>query len=119
METYVRAYADARARFKVGGVSPESHTIFSAGRHLPGKAGAHPDIPVPPGRRNRIRLLAGLLRSPMGREYGRLRSMPDYSLFGDEHVRQYEATGGKVGHDWNEYQAGTKRDIPVVLLHPR
>jgi deazaflavin-dependent oxidoreductase (nitroreductase family) len=28
-------------------------------------------------------------------------SMPDYSLFGDEHVRQYEATAGKVGHDWN------------------
>jgi deazaflavin-dependent oxidoreductase (nitroreductase family) len=27
--------------------------------------------------------------------------MPDYTLFGDEHVRQYEATGGKVGHDWN------------------
>jgi deazaflavin-dependent oxidoreductase (nitroreductase family) len=27
--------------------------------------------------------------------------MPDNSLFGDEHVRQYEATGGKVGHDWN------------------
>ena len=27
--------------------------------------------------------------------------MPDFSLFGDEHVRQYEATGGKVGHDWN------------------
>ncbi len=27
--------------------------------------------------------------------------MPDYSLFGAEHVRQYEATGGKVGHDWN------------------
>src|SRR5690348_12295362 len=27
--------------------------------------------------------------------------MPDYSLFGDEHVRQYEATGGKIGHDWN------------------
>ena len=27
--------------------------------------------------------------------------MPDYSLFGDEHVRQYEATGGTVGHDWN------------------
>ncbi|MBM4245146.1 MAG: nitroreductase family deazaflavin-dependent oxidoreductase [Deltaproteobacteria bacterium] len=27
--------------------------------------------------------------------------MPDHSLFGDEHVRQYEATGGKVGHDWN------------------
>ncbi len=28
--------------------------------------------------------------------------MTDFSLFGDEHVRQYEATGGKVGHDWNE-----------------
>ena len=28
-------------------------------------------------------------------------AMPDYSLFGDEHVRQYETTGGKVGHDWN------------------
>ena len=27
--------------------------------------------------------------------------MPDYSLFGDDHVRQYEATGGKVGHEWN------------------
>jgi len=27
--------------------------------------------------------------------------MPDYSLFGNEHVRQYEATNGKVGHDWN------------------
>jgi deazaflavin-dependent oxidoreductase (nitroreductase family) len=27
--------------------------------------------------------------------------MPDFNLFGDEHVRQYEATGGKVGHDWN------------------
>jgi len=27
--------------------------------------------------------------------------MPDFSLFGDEHVRQYEATNGKVGHDWN------------------
>ena len=27
--------------------------------------------------------------------------MPDYTLFGDDHVRQYEATGGKVGHDWN------------------
>jgi deazaflavin-dependent oxidoreductase (nitroreductase family) len=27
--------------------------------------------------------------------------MPDMSLFGDDHVRQYEATGGQVGHDWN------------------
>src|SRR5207253_1188994 len=29
------------------------------------------------------------------------RRMPDYSLFGNEHVQQYETTGGKVGHDWN------------------
>src|SRR5262249_25460137 len=36
-------------------------------------------------------------------------SMPDYSLFGDEHVRQYEATGGKVGHDLN--------DASVLVLH--
>jgi deazaflavin-dependent oxidoreductase (nitroreductase family) len=35
--------------------------------------------------------------------------MPDYSLFGDEHVRQYEATAGRVGHDWN----GTS----VLILH--
>jgi deazaflavin-dependent oxidoreductase (nitroreductase family) len=27
--------------------------------------------------------------------------MPDLSLFGDEHVRQYEATGGRTGHHWN------------------
>jgi deazaflavin-dependent oxidoreductase (nitroreductase family) len=27
--------------------------------------------------------------------------MADYSLFGDEHVRKYEETGGKTGHDWN------------------
>ena len=37
----------------------------------------------------------------MARWRGNVRGMPDYSLFGDEHVRQYEATGGKVGHDWN------------------
>ena len=30
--------------------------------------------------------------------------MPDFKLFGDEHVRQYEATQGQTGHDWN----GTK-----------
>jgi deazaflavin-dependent oxidoreductase (nitroreductase family) len=35
--------------------------------------------------------------------------MPDFRLFGDEHVRQYEATGGKVGHDWN--------DTSVLILH--
>jgi deazaflavin-dependent oxidoreductase (nitroreductase family) len=27
--------------------------------------------------------------------------MPDFRLFGDEHVRQYEATNGKTGHEWN------------------
>jgi deazaflavin-dependent oxidoreductase (nitroreductase family) len=27
--------------------------------------------------------------------------MPDFSLFGPEHVHQYEATGGNVGHSWN------------------
>ena len=27
--------------------------------------------------------------------------MPNAKLFGAEHIRQYEATGGKVGHDWN------------------
>ena len=37
--------------------------------------------------------------------------MPDFSLFGDEHVRQYEATAGRVGHDWN----GTS----VLILHTR
>ena len=37
--------------------------------------------------------------------------MPDYSLFGDEHVATYEATGGKVGHDWN--------DTSVLILHAR
>lgn len=37
--------------------------------------------------------------------------MPDYSLFGDEHVAEYEATGGKVGHDWN----GTS----ILILHAR
>jgi deazaflavin-dependent oxidoreductase (nitroreductase family) len=35
--------------------------------------------------------------------------MPDFRLFGDEHVRQYEATDGKVGHTWN----GTS----VLILH--
>jgi hypothetical protein len=35
--------------------------------------------------------------------------MPDYSLFGDEHVRQYQATGAKIGHDWN--------NTSVLVLH--
>jgi deazaflavin-dependent oxidoreductase (nitroreductase family) len=28
--------------------------------------------------------------------------MPDYSLFGDEHIRQYEETDGEVGYLWND-----------------
>ena len=50
--------------------------------------------------------------------------MPDYGLFGDEHVRQYEATGGKVGHDWNGAQvlilqttgrkSGKTRKLPLI-----
>ena len=37
--------------------------------------------------------------------------MPDFSLFGDEHVRQYEATGGRTGHDWN--------DASILILRTR
>jgi deazaflavin-dependent oxidoreductase (nitroreductase family) len=50
--------------------------------------------------------------------------MPDYSLFGDEHVQKYEATGGKVGHDWNDTQclilhttgrkSGETRKFPLI-----
>lgn len=28
--------------------------------------------------------------------------MPDYSLFGDEHIRKYEETDGEVGYLWND-----------------
>lgn len=37
--------------------------------------------------------------------------MPDFSLFGDDHVRSYEETAGQVGHDWN----GTS----CLILHAR
>jgi deazaflavin-dependent oxidoreductase (nitroreductase family) len=37
--------------------------------------------------------------------------MPDYSLFGDDHVAKYEATDGKTGHDWN--------DTSCLILHAR
>ena len=50
--------------------------------------------------------------------------MPDYSLFGDEHVQKYEETGGAVGHDWNGTsclilhtrgrKSGTVRKIPLI-----
>lgn len=35
--------------------------------------------------------------------------MRNSNLFGDEHVRKYEETGGKLGHDWNDTQ--------VLILH--
>jgi deazaflavin-dependent oxidoreductase (nitroreductase family) len=50
--------------------------------------------------------------------------MPDFSLFGDDHVRIYETTGGKTGHDWNGTsclivhtigrKSGAKRKIPLI-----
>jgi deazaflavin-dependent oxidoreductase (nitroreductase family) len=50
--------------------------------------------------------------------------MPDYSLFGGEHVRQYESTNGKVGHDWNDTsclilqtigrKSGETRKFPLI-----
>ena len=48
----------------------------------------------------------------------------DFSLFGDEHVRRYEETGGKVGHDWNGTsclilhttgrKSGQTRKLPLI-----
>jgi deazaflavin-dependent oxidoreductase (nitroreductase family) len=53
-----------------------------------------------------------------------MHSMPDFSLFGDEHVRKYEETGGKVGHDWNgtsclvvhtrDRRSGKIRKVPLI-----
>ena len=50
--------------------------------------------------------------------------MPDFSLFGDEHVRRYEETAGKVGHDWNgtsclvlhaiDRKTGATRKYPLI-----
>jgi len=47
------------------------------------------------------------------------------NLFGDEHVRRYRETGGKVGHDWREGStillltttgrtSGEKRTTPLI-----
>jgi proline iminopeptidase len=47
------------------------------------------------------------------------------NLFGDEHVRRYRETGGKVGHDWREGStillltttgrtSGEKRTAPLI-----
>ena len=51
------------------------------------------------------------------------------SLFGHEHVRRYRETKGEVGHlwqgatvqhpGWDGFQAGTEREILVVVLERR
>lgn len=51
-------------------------------------------------------------------------AMPDFSLFGDEHVRKYEETDGQIGHDWNNTQililrttgrtSGELRKVPLI-----
>jgi deazaflavin-dependent oxidoreductase (nitroreductase family) len=51
--------------------------------------------------------------------------MPDYSLFGDEHVRQYEETDGEVGYLWNDAtclvltatgrKSGEPRKFPLIF----
>ena len=48
---------------------------------------------------------------PMPRPTCHPEPVPDFSLFGDEHVRQYEATGGRTGHDWN--------GASILILHTR
>ena len=51
-------------------------------------------------------------------------AMPDFSLFGDEHVKKYEQTGGGTGHAWNGTQililrvtgrsTGQLRKVPLI-----
>jgi deazaflavin-dependent oxidoreductase (nitroreductase family) len=51
--------------------------------------------------------------------------MPDFKLFGDEHVRQYEATSGQTGFEWNGTQililrtkgrtSGELRKAPLIF----
>jgi deazaflavin-dependent oxidoreductase (nitroreductase family) len=51
--------------------------------------------------------------------------MPDYSLFGDEHVRKYEETDGEVGYLWNDAtclvltttgrKSGEPRKFPLIF----
>jgi proline iminopeptidase len=49
------------------------------------------------------------------------------NLFGDEHVRRYRETGGKVGHDWRKGSTillltttgrttGAKRTVPLIYV---
>ncbi len=49
---------------------------------------------------------------------------PDISLLGDEHVKRYEETDGKVGHEWNGAtclvltttgrKSGQPRKVPLI-----
>jgi deazaflavin-dependent oxidoreductase (nitroreductase family) len=49
---------------------------------------------------------------------------PDLTLYGDDHVRQYQETDGRVGHDWNGVtclilttrgrRSGTLRSRPLI-----
>jgi deazaflavin-dependent oxidoreductase (nitroreductase family) len=49
---------------------------------------------------------------------------PDLALFGDDHVRQYRATDGEVGHEWNGAtcllltttgrRSGQTRTLPLI-----
>jgi deazaflavin-dependent oxidoreductase (nitroreductase family) len=51
--------------------------------------------------------------------------MPDFRLFGEEHVRQYEATGGRTGYEWNGTHililrttgrsSGELRKVPLIF----
>lgn len=51
--------------------------------------------------------------------------MPDYSLFGDEHIRKYEETDGEVGYLWNDAtclvltttgrKSGEPRKFPLIF----
>lgn len=53
-----------------------------------------------------------------------LEGMPDFSLFGDEHIKKYEETGGQTGHDWNGTsclvlrtkgrKSGKLRKVPLI-----
>src|SRR5438045_2193837 len=49
------------------------------------------------------------------------------NLFGDEHVKRYRETGGKVGHDWRKgatillltttgRTSGEKRTVPLIYV---
>ena len=107
-----------------GGERPEPHLP----RHPLGVRQDRGHRPGPPRRRlrlrPRLRAVAAVEGSSWVARYGTVAPMPDFSLFGDEHVRQYEATGGKVGHDWNGTsclilhttgrRSGATRKLPLI-----